>query len=178
MQEKRQRMIATFRGAFVSLIYDKALQHPLTGDGSPAVTLMSADVDQLSNAIMYASEVWAIFLEVGVGIGLLWRQMGPISIAPVLLTVITAGLNTILARLQGKKRGVWLEATQRRVGLTSTILGSMKSVKLGGMSQTSAELIQKARVLEVSKANSFRWLTVWQNTVGEIYYDHEQPNLC
>jgi ATP-binding cassette, subfamily C (CFTR/MRP), member 1 len=66
-------------------------------------------------------------------------------------------------------RGVWLGAMQRRVGLTSKVLGSMKSVKLGGMSETFAKRLQEERVLDVNKANSFRWLTVWQNTIGKRY---------
>jgi ATP-binding cassette subfamily C (CFTR/MRP) protein 1 len=163
-------MVATFRGSVVSLIYDKALHHHSTADDLSAVTLMSADIDQMSNAIMYASEVWAIIAEVGIGTGLLWRQMGPVALAPVILTAITAGINTVLARSQGKRRGAWLEVMQRRIGLTSKVLGSMKSVKLGGMSETSAKLLQEARVLEVDKANTFRWLTVWQNTVGKKHY--------
>jgi ATP-binding cassette subfamily C (CFTR/MRP) protein 1 len=170
MQEKRNRMVVTFRGLVVSLIYDKALRYPSVVDDLPAVTLTSADVDQMSNAVLYASEVWAIIVEIGVGIGLLWRQMGPVALAPVFLTPITAGINTVLARLQGKRRGVWLEALQRRVGLTSMVLGSMKSVKLGNMSGTYATRLQEQRVLEVDKANRFRWLTVWQNTVGKMHW--------
>jgi ATP-binding cassette, subfamily C (CFTR/MRP), member 1 len=158
-----------FRGSVVSLIYSKSLYYPLVADDLPAVTLMSGDVDQMSNAIMYASEVWAIIVEIGVGIGLLWRQMGTIALAPIVLTSITAPLNTILARLQRKRRGIWLGAMQKRVGLTSKILDSMKSIKLSGISNNFAERLQQERLQEVRKANRFRWLTVWQNTVCMIY---------
>jgi ATP-binding cassette, subfamily C (CFTR/MRP), member 1 len=162
-------MVVTFRGSIASLIYNKALRYPSVADDLPAVTLMSADIDQMSNAVMYASEVWAITAEIAIGIGLLWRQMGPVALAPVVLTAITAAINTALARLQGKRRGAWLGAMQRRVGLTSHLLGSMKSVKLGGMSEIFAKRLQAERVIEVDKANSFRWLTAWQNTVGKSY---------
>ncbi|KAF2668989.1 P-loop containing nucleoside triphosphate hydrolase protein [Microthyrium microscopicum] len=167
-QEKRNRMVTTLRGSIISLIYNKALQYPSAVGDSPAVTLISADVDQMSNALMYASEVWAIVAEIAVGVALLWRQMGPVALAPIALTIITAGINTFLARSQGNKRGIWLEAMQKRIGLTSTVLGSMKSVKLSGMSETTAKLLQENRVLEIEKAKSFRLFTVWQNTVASL----------
>jgi ATP-binding cassette, subfamily C (CFTR/MRP), member 1 len=169
MHEKRNRLVTTFRGSLISLIYEKALLYPSVEDDIPAVTLMSADIDQMSNAILYASEIWPLLVELGIGVGLLWNQMGPIALAPVVFTGITAGLNTILAKVQGKRRGVWLEATQKRNGLTSKVLGSMKSIKLSGMSQSSAKRLQAERVREIGKANSFRWLTVLQNTVGKKY---------
>jgi ATP-binding cassette, subfamily C (CFTR/MRP), member 1 len=178
MHEKRNRLVATFRGSFVSLIYDKALLYPSVADDLPAVTLMSADIDQMSNALMYASEIWALLVELGVGIGLLWRQMGPVALTPVVLTGITAGINTFLAKVQGKRRGIWLTAMQKRVGLTSKILGSMKSIKLGGMSESSAKRLQAERVREIGKANSFRWLTVWQNTVGEKHQIFHHNHGC
>ena len=171
-------MVVTFRGSVVSLIYNKALRYPSVADDLPAVTLMSADIDQMSNAVMYASEVWAIIAELGIGIGLLWRQMGPVALAPLVLTAITASINTVLARLQGKRRGVWLGAMQRRVGLTSNLLGSMKPVKLGGMSEIFAKRLQAERVLEVNKANSFRLLTVWQNTVGKSHQRRKPIASC
>jgi ATP-binding cassette, subfamily C (CFTR/MRP), member 1 len=158
-------MVTTFRGSAISLIYDRVFHYPSIPDDLPAVTLISADVEQMSNALLYASEIWAILAEVGIGIGLLWRQIGPVSIAPVLLTAVAAGINTLLARMQGKSRRIWLQAMQRRIGLTSAVLSSMKSVKLAGMSDAIAELLQEERVNEIAKASSFRWLTVWQNTV-------------
>lgn len=158
-------MLTTFRGSTLSLIYDRLSHYPSVSDDLPAVTLISADIDQLSNALLYASEVWATIAEVGIGIGLLWRQIGPISLAPIFLTVMAAGINTWLARMQGGSRKIWLQAMQKRIGLTSAVLSSMKSIKLAGMSDTQAHLLQEERVTEIAKACTFRWLTVCQNTV-------------
>jgi ATP-binding cassette subfamily C (CFTR/MRP) protein 1 len=173
LHEKRNRLLVTYRGSFVSLIYDKALCYPLVADDLPAVTFMSADIDQMSNAILYASEIWALLMELVIGTGLLWRQMGPVALAPVVLSGITAVINALLANLQGKRRGIWLAAMQKRIGLTSKVLGSMKSIKLSGMSESSAKRLQTERVHEIDKANSFRWLTVWQNTIGKKYRTHD-----
>jgi ATP-binding cassette, subfamily C (CFTR/MRP), member 1 len=167
LHEKRNRLLVTFRGSLISLIYDKAFLYPSVADDLPAVTLMSADVDQMSNAILYTSEIWALLVELGVGIALLWRQIGLVALAPVVLTGITASINTVLAKAQGKRRGVWLAAMQKRVGLTSWILGSMKSIKLGGMSKSTAKRLQAERVHELNKANGFRWFTILQSTVGK-----------
>jgi ATP-binding cassette subfamily C (CFTR/MRP) protein 1 len=167
LHEKRNLLLVTFRGSLISLIYDKAFLYPSVADDLPAVALMSADVDQMSNAILYASEIWALLVELGVGIALLWRQIGLVALAPIVLTGITASINTLLAKVQGKRRGVWLAAMQKRVGLTSRILGSMKSIKLSGMSKSTAKRLQEERVHESNKAKSFRWFTVLQNTVGK-----------
>ena len=169
MQGKRNRMLAIFRASTVSLIYETALRYPSVEDKMPAVTLISSDTAQLSNVLVYASEVWAISVEVAIGLGLLWRQIGPAALAPVVLTAMSAGFNTVLARLQSRHRRVWIQAVQRRVGLTSAVLGSMKSVKLGGMSDACAKSLQDERVRGIDKANKFRWFTIWQNTVGKQY---------
>jgi ATP-binding cassette subfamily C (CFTR/MRP) protein 1 len=160
-------MTVIFRGLVVSLIYDKALQHPLVSDDLPAVTLVSADIEQIRNALMYASEICFVVVELGIGIGLLWRQLGPVALAPLLITAITGSINTKLARIQGARRKPLFEATQKRVGLASAILGAMKSIKLGGLSQAMAYRLQNERRREMGKASSVRWLTVWQNTVGK-----------
>ncbi|KAF2434166.1 hypothetical protein EJ08DRAFT_730870 [Tothia fuscella] len=166
LHEKRNRLLVTFRGSLISLIYDKAFLYPSMADDLPAVTLMSTDVDQMSNAMLYASEIWALLVELGVGIALLWRQIGLVALTPVVLTGLTAGINTLLAKAQGERRGVWLAAMQKRVGLTSRILGSMNSIKLSGMSKSTAKRLQAERVHELNMANSSRWFAVLQNTVA------------
>jgi ATP-binding cassette, subfamily C (CFTR/MRP), member 1 len=159
-------MITIFRGSAISLIYLKSLYLPALENDLPSVAIMSTDIDQMSNGLMYASELWAIIVETGIGLCLLWRQMGPISLAPVFLTVISALLNAKVARLQGSHRGIWSQAVQRRVGLTSTILGSMKSLRLAGMTGVAAKYLQSERVKEINLAKKFQLFTVWQNSIG------------
>lgn len=86
------RLITQFRGAMVVLIYNHTLgiQDGLY-DESAAVTLMSTDVDNIANILVSLNECWAEVIEVTIGIYLLARQVGWVSIMPI---IIVAGMST------------------------------------------------------------------------------------
>jgi ATP-binding cassette subfamily C (CFTR/MRP) protein 1 len=174
-------MNAIYRGATVALIYDKSLQYPAVEGELPAVTLMATDIDQIMEAITYSANLWANLTETGIGTWLVWRQMGPIALAPILVVVVCTSMSIWIGRLQGKYRGVWVQALQRRVGFTARTLGSMKSVKLAGMANISAKLLQKERKRELDKARNFRWTMVWNNTLGkstQLHYHIARLIIC
>lgn len=88
--QKVNRFKVMFRGASVCLIYDKALQ---TRDGvydeSAAVTLMSTDVDQITECFTELNECWARSVEVILGVYLLAKQLGWVCIVPIALVIGT-----------------------------------------------------------------------------------------
>ncbi len=86
------RLITQFRGAMVVLIYNHTLsiQDGLY-DESAAVTLMSTDVDNIANILVSLNECWAEVIEVTIGIYLLARQVGWVSVIPI---IIVAGMST------------------------------------------------------------------------------------
>lgn len=88
--QKVNRFKVMFRGASVSLIYDKALQ---TRDGvydeSAAVTLMSTDVDQITECLTELNECWARAIEVTLGVSLLAKQLGWVCVMPLVLVIST-----------------------------------------------------------------------------------------
>lgn len=51
-------------------------------------------------------------------------------------------------------------------GVTSTMLGSMKGIKMSGLSQKLSELIENLRIKEVQVAKKFRLLNVYGATLG------------
>ncbi|KAF8856341.1 hypothetical protein BDZ45DRAFT_745521 [Acephala macrosclerotiorum] len=71
------RVMAMFRGVMVGLVYKRSSSLP---DGlheeSAAITLMSTDVDIICDTIPTVYELWAQIIEVMIGFGLLWRQIG------------------------------------------------------------------------------------------------------
>ena len=163
---KWNQMITTFRGSIIALIYLKSLQYPSTEGDLPAVTLMSTDIDQLTTAIMYAADFWACALETGIGAWLIWRQMGPIALAPILVVIFCSGWQYSGRPRTGVKDGV--SGLRRRVGFTSRILGSMKSVKLSGLSETSAKQVQAERIRELDRAKELRGMIISQNSLGKF----------
>jgi ATP-binding cassette subfamily C (CFTR/MRP) protein 1 len=65
----------------------------------------------------------------------------------------------------GPNQAEWVKSVQRRVGVTSTVLRSMKSVKLAGLAASMGELLQAERGRELKKAIKFRRIMVWTNAV-------------
>jgi hypothetical protein len=168
-QGKLNQMSAAFRGLTVALIYDKSLHYPAADGDLPAITLMSTDIDQVMAALVYMANAWANLAETAIGIWLVWRQMGPIALAPILVVILCSVGSIWLGWLQGKARGIWVQAVQRRIGFTARTLGSMKSVKLAGMADISAKLLQVERKRELDKAKDLRWNMVWQNAIGKSW---------
>ena len=88
-----------FRGAMVGLIHSRSL---LLQDGvhddSAAITLMSTDVGIICENITRFHEIWAQVIEVTVGLGLLARQLGWVSVVPLLLVICKFG--TLASRRQ------------------------------------------------------------------------------
>jgi ATP-binding cassette, subfamily C (CFTR/MRP), member 1 len=77
-----------FRSATIGLIHSRSLQLTESGhDDLAAITLMSTDVDITCDAGSTIFEVWAHFMEMGIGFWLLARQMGWVSIVPLVIII-------------------------------------------------------------------------------------------
>jgi len=75
-----------FRGAVVSLIYQKSLScNEAYIDTAGAISLMSNDVDSISFCFEELNECWSRLIELIIGITLLARQLGWVSIVPLLV---------------------------------------------------------------------------------------------
>jgi ATP-binding cassette subfamily C (CFTR/MRP) protein 1 len=81
------RFIAMFRGATVSLIYEKSLLRSDIVDSASAVSLMSNDVDSIAFNLELLNECWARSIELAIGIFLLTRQLGWVSIMPIVVVL-------------------------------------------------------------------------------------------
>jgi ATP-binding cassette, subfamily C (CFTR/MRP), member 1 len=78
-------------------------------------------------------------------------------------------LNTKGSKYISNKQQVWTAAVQKRIGLTASMLGSMKSVKMMGLSRTMSTSIQEQRIRELKSAKGYRWLVVGTNMIGMFY---------
>jgi ATP-binding cassette subfamily C (CFTR/MRP) protein 1 len=162
------RMATTFRGSACSNIFHKALATKADGHQREVVTLMSTDVDRLTGSLGQLTGIWALIVEVGLGVWLLWRQLGAVSTAPIIVVLICFGGQSFVSKFMPAKQRIWLQAIGRRVKFTSSLLRSMKSVKLAGLVDMTSNFLQNERVRELNLACRARWYTVWQNIVGEL----------
>jgi ATP-binding cassette, subfamily C (CFTR/MRP), member 1 len=62
----------------------------------------------------------------------------------------------------GPRQKEWIKGIQRRVGMTSSMLGSMKSVKMMGLSDCLSENLQNQRLFELELSKKFRMMGLWR----------------
>ncbi|KAF2427512.1 ABC transporter [Tothia fuscella] len=163
--QKVFRIITSFRGATCSLIFAKSLLKKAGHSDLAAVTLMSTDVDRMTMGLQLLVEVWAQLLSVGIGVWLLWRQLGPVAVAPILVTLLCFFVQSYISKFMGFRQARWVAAIQRRIGIASSTLRSMKAIKLSGLVDSLADLLQSERVRELKLARHYRILNVWVQVV-------------
>jgi ATP-binding cassette subfamily C (CFTR/MRP) protein 1 len=89
------RFITMFRGAAVSIIYKQALSSTEgTYNKSAAISLMSTDVDRISFCLEELNECWSRLIEVVIGVTLLTRQLGWVSVTPLLVVASKFALSS------------------------------------------------------------------------------------
>ncbi|KAG6365767.1 hypothetical protein INS49_007378 [Diaporthe citri] len=101
-------------------------------------------------------EVVPSVLQLAIAVYLLYDQFGAVCVAPVLITVICTGLSVLSAKAITSRQRAWLEAVQKRINYTSEILGSMKSVKILGLTGQQTANIQQFRKTEIAASKKYR----------------------
>ncbi|KAI9742905.1 MAG: hypothetical protein M1818_003634 [Claussenomyces sp. TS43310] len=135
------------RGALVGLIHNKSMlvKSDVYEDGR-AVTLMSTDTENITNTVEMFHETWARVLE-------------------VLLVIIfmCSRVSRYVARNLQAKQKEWNVATQGRIAMTSSMLSSIKGLKMLGMTKPVESLLQNLRIHEIEIAKRVRWIMVAYN---------------
>ena len=76
------------RGGVISMLFNKISHLSLTSvNPSASLTLMSADVERITNGWQSMNEIWANGLEVAIAVWLLERQLGAAAAIPVAVAV-------------------------------------------------------------------------------------------
>lgn len=83
-----------------------------------------------------------------------------------LFLVCTFVLMPPVARRMGPSMKLWNAAIQKRVSVTSSVVGAMKEVKLLGTADKWSKIIQGLRKSELDQSKRFRWWVVVMNVIG------------
>ncbi|KAI0376568.1 P-loop containing nucleoside triphosphate hydrolase protein [Hypomontagnella monticulosa] len=163
----QERAMYMARGALASSVYMKTIEAKISAaEDSAALTLMSTDVERVIRGCLHIHEFWASTIEVGLAGWLLSRQIGIASVAPVIVVGCCLVLTTILARFTGPRQKAWMEKIQKRVGLTTNVIGQMKHLKISGLAAPVEESIQSMRVDELKTGAKFRMIMILSAVIG------------
>ncbi|KAI8961197.1 putative ABC multidrug transporter [Daldinia sp. FL1419] len=150
------RMLYMARACLVTAIYTKATE--VRGDDNASLTLMSTDVERIMSGFKYLHELWSNVIEIGISSWLLYDLLGAAFAVPFIIVLVCASGVGVLARFTGKGQRRWMAAVQKRVGLTSRVIGRMKNIKLSGLTRPIAHVVEKLRVEELKVGQDFRIL--------------------
>ena len=156
-QHLLNRALIQLRGGLISLLYQKTLDLSIaTIDPTSSLTLMSSDIQRMIDVSTLLHDTWSSIIEVGVAMYLLYRTLGTACYAPAIVYVLqmlgTGWITKVIPSYQRR----WLEAVQLRVNFTSTLLHSMRNVKLLGLSSVIQDRTQGLREFEVQECKSYR----------------------
>ncbi|RMZ69313.1 ABC transporter integral membrane type 1 [Pyrenophora seminiperda CCB06] len=156
-QHRTYRVITKLRGTLVSLIYTKTLTVSVpTAQNGSAITLMSADVERTATGLRFMHECWASCIDIGLGIWLLQRQIGPASAAPGVLFLLCSVVGLQVAASMGQRQRLWLEGIEKRIKATSDTLAAVKEVRMGGLQAVMEEQLRELRQEEIKASRKFK----------------------
>ena len=163
----QERAMYMARGMLATAIYEKTLEaRAAAADDSAALTLMSTDVERVIRGCLNIHEFWANLIQAGLACWLLSLQIGVAFVAPLIVVGCCVVFSTILSRHIGPRQKVWMEKIQRRVGLTSRVIGQMKYLKMSGLAHPVEESIQSMRVDELKTGTRFRKIAILSAVIG------------
>ncbi|SPJ75456.1 related to multidrug resistance protein [Fusarium torulosum] len=168
-QHMTVRATTMARGQLISMLYDKATDMSITAaNPTAALTLMSADIERIDTGWRTAHDVWANLIEIVIAVYLLGRQLGLACLIPVGAAIFSIVGSVIAVSFVMARQAIWLEAIERRISVTSQMLGSMKGVKMCGLSSVLGTRIQAMREEELHISGKFRRLLIWNMVLAYL----------
>jgi ABC-type bacteriocin/lantibiotic exporter with double-glycine peptidase domain len=127
---------------------------------------MSTDMERIRVGIYSLHEVWACMIQAALAAWMLYNRLGAVFIAPIAVVLVFFTVLGFLMSLIGQAQTVWMAAVQRRVGLTASVISSMKNVKISGLSAPVSQFVQRLRVEELAAGARFRQLYIAAAALG------------
>jgi ATP-binding cassette subfamily C (CFTR/MRP) protein 1 len=69
---------------------------------------MSTDVDRMTMSLTRVMELWAQLIEVSLGVWLLWRQLGAIAVAPLIITLLCFVIQSWASSFMGARQARYI----------------------------------------------------------------------
>jgi ATP-binding cassette subfamily C (CFTR/MRP) protein 1 len=164
------RAMAKVRGALVSTIYKTMLAvRAESGNSSQALSLMGADVERVTVTGYVLVNLGPDLIQVALALWILSTQIGASSVSAIILCLISAAASIYIAKLTPARQSKWMAAIQKRVGITSDIIGSVKGIKVAGLSDNAENQIRKLRDFELAQSTQYRRIQVVSALSGNVF---------
>lgn len=157
------------RSILVTETYIKATKSRIgTSDDSAALTLMSTDIERIKMGIRTLHEFWASTIQAALAGWMLYNRLGAVFVAPIGLVIVCFVALGVFINFTGDSQRAWMAAVQKRVGLTATMISSMKNLKISGLSAAVSNFVQNLRVEELAAGVRWRKIFITAAILGYI----------
>lgn len=151
----------------ITAIFEKTLQvNAAVANDKAAVTLMSTDVDRIVNGLREIHELWANAIQIAVATYLLELELSYACVAPAVVAVGSFVAITYLSGFTKKFQKQWLMKLQIRVKELTSMLDSIKGIKISGLTMQLHSIISGLRQQEVDASKSFRLLGAGTSSIA------------
>ncbi|KAH7248979.1 P-loop containing nucleoside triphosphate hydrolase protein [Fusarium redolens] len=166
---RNARSVTLLRGVLVSAVFSKAADLSITTtDDSAAVTLMSSDVDVILRAVREIHEFWANIIQLAIATWLLSTHIGYAASGPIIVSLLALVATVLVSALARKYQISWLDKTQKRVGITSAMVGHIKSIRCSGLAQNLSDTILNLRADEIKASRPFRIVSSVTSAIAQV----------
>ncbi|KAI7970770.1 hypothetical protein EIK77_007950, partial [Talaromyces pinophilus] len=155
------RFATMTRAGLISMIYDKTMTLKAKDlKDAKAVTLMGTDMERILNAIKNMHEIWASVIQAGIAIWLLERQVHVACVVPTIISLLCVYFTGPVSTRMASAQKAWIERIQKRLAITSAMLGDMKAAQMLGLKDLLFNIINELRELELKDSLRFRKIMV------------------
>ncbi|KAK1636315.1 ABC transporter [Colletotrichum phormii] len=140
------RLITRIRGALIAIIYQNMLTlRAETGNSQAAVALMSTEVERITVAAQWCVAIVPNLIQLGFAMWIMSEQLGAVSVAPIIIALLSVSAGIRTGQLIPPRQRRWMLAIQKRVGITTEIIGSVKGVKMSGLTSTVQDQLDESK---------------------------------
>ncbi|KAF2649718.1 P-loop containing nucleoside triphosphate hydrolase protein, partial [Lophiostoma macrostomum CBS 122681] len=155
------RFLIRLRGGLITIIYQQTVEaRAVDLGGINGITLIGTDVERIVLNFRNIHEIWASLVDIAIAVFLLERQVFLACLVPSGVALIFALATYKLGTWAKAAQRVWIENVERRLGITTVMLGAMRTVKMLGLSQKMANIISNLRAVEINRSSSYRKILI------------------
>lgn len=112
---------------------------------------MAIDAQRIMDFTTLMNYIWVSALLISVSFILLWQQLGPASVAGVVIMILIMPLNGVIATKMRSIQMKLLKAKDKRIKMINEVLTGIKVLKLYAWENSFMEQIKKYRQGEIAR---------------------------